>query len=70
MILYTPLSESDIFPSQNDKINQRSVITHQNRSVYVEKNEDGNYQVVQLLSTDPKDFMNTQYQPGSILPPH
>ncbi|WP_430785835.1 YlzJ-like family protein [Virgibacillus flavescens] len=69
MILYTPLSEADIFPSQNDN-SQRSVIIHQNRSVYVEKNEEGNYQVVQLLSTDPEDFMNAQYQPGSILPTH
>ena len=66
MIHYTPLAESDIFPDNNVDSN-RLLIKHQNKSVYVERNEDGNYQVVQLLSTNPNDFMDPKYQPGSIL---
>lgn len=66
MILYTPLAQSDIFPEDNRNTN-RLIVNHQNRPLYVEKNEDGNYQVLQLLSTDPNDFMDPQYQPGSIL---
>ncbi|ASK63472.1 hypothetical protein CFK37_15575 [Virgibacillus phasianinus] len=67
MTLYTPMTESEIFPEQNNQNSNRLVINHQNRSVYVEKNKAGNYQIVQLLSTDPKDFMDPEYQPGSIL---
>ncbi|MFZ3576660.1 YlzJ-like family protein [Virgibacillus sp. DJP39] len=67
MILYTPMLESDIFPEDTNSHSNRSVIIHQNRSVYVEKNKDGKYQILQLLSTDPHDFMNPSYQPGAIL---
>lgn len=66
MILYTPLAESDIFPVDYSNSN-RLLISHQDRSLYVEKNKDGDYQILQLLSTDPNDFMNPQYQPGSTL---
>lgn len=67
MILYTPLAESDIFPNEDNNSN-RLVIKHQEKPLYVEKGEDGNYQILQLLSTDPNDFMDPQYQPGSTLP--
>lgn len=70
MILYTPIVESDIFPAQDQKSSNRSVIIHRNKTIFVENNGDGNYKVVQLLSTDPKDFMDPQYQPGSILSSH
>ncbi|ASN05681.1 YlzJ-like family protein [Virgibacillus necropolis] len=66
MILYTPMVESDVFPNQDNSSN-RVIITHQNRPVCVEKNQEGNYQIVQLLSTDPKDYMDPQYQPGAVL---
>lgn len=67
MTLYTPMAESDIFPNQGTNTSARIVTTYQSRSVYVEKNDNGNYQIVKLLSTDPKDFMDPQYQPGAIL---
>ena len=70
MTLYTPMIETDIFPNQVDNNSERTVTTYQNKAVYVEKNEDGNYQIIKLLSTDPKDFMDPEYQPGSILSAH
>lgn len=70
MTLYTPMIETDIFPNQVDNNSERTVTTYQNKAVYIEKNEDGNYQIIKLLSTDPKDFMDPQYQPGSILSGH
>lgn len=66
MILYTPLAESDIFPDEDSNSN-RLVIKRQEKSLYVERSEEGNFQILQLLSTDPNDFMDPQYQPGSIL---
>lgn len=68
MTLYTPIAEFDVFPNQGNNVSERIVATYQSRSVYVEKNDDGNYQIVKLLSTDPKDFMDSNFQPGAILP--
>lgn len=65
MILYTPLSESDIFPSEESVHHKRSCVTHNGRSLYVEENDDGSYQLLQLLSTDPNDFLDTSYTPGT-----
>jgi len=66
MILYTPLSENDIFPTAEDDFNKRCCISHNGKSLYVEENSDGTYELLQLLSTDPNDFMDTTYVPGSI----
>ena len=66
MILYTPLSENDIFPTSEADFKKRCCISHNGKSLYVEENSDGSYQLLQLLSTDPNDFMDTTYIPGSI----
>lgn len=68
MILYTPLSESDIFPTAENLYTNRQCITYEGRTVFVEKNSSGEYQLVQLLSTDPQDYLNNMYTPGTILP--
>ncbi|MGM8366473.1 YlzJ-like family protein [Virgibacillus sp. W0181] len=65
MILYTPLCESDIFP--NDKVDNREFISYQGKTVLAERNNEGSYQMLQLLSTDPQDFLNENYVPGTIL---
>ncbi|WP_042144727.1 YlzJ-like family protein [Paucisalibacillus sp. EB02] len=67
MILYTPLSESDIFPTAENVYTNRQCVTYDGRTVFVEKNSNGEYQLVQLLSTDPQDYLNDKYIPGSIL---
>jgi hypothetical protein len=68
MIHYTPLSESDIFPTDNQVYNNRQCISYEGRMMFVEKNTSGDYQVVQLLSTDPQDYLNEKFIPGSIIP--
>ena len=68
MILYTPLSESDIFPTTDNTYANRQCVTYEGRTVFVEKNNNGEYQLVQLLSTDPQDYLNDKYTPGSIIP--
>jgi hypothetical protein len=67
MILYTPLSQEEIFPQQDGAIANRHCVVFQGKSMYVEQKEDGSYQLLQLLSTDPEDFMNDAYSPGTIL---
>lgn len=66
MILYTPLSETDIFPTENTS-DQREYLSYQGKNVIAERTTEGNYQLVQLLSTDPLDFLDETYTPGSIL---
>lgn len=67
MILYTPLSTTDIFPHENETTAKRQCVSHQGRSLFVEQKEDGSYELLQLLSTDPQDFLNSNYVPGTIL---
>ncbi|MGM8211700.1 YlzJ-like family protein [Virgibacillus sp. W0430] len=66
MILYTPLCETDVFPV-NSESSQQECLTYQGKTILAEKNSDGAYQVIQLLSTDPDDFLNESYIPGSVL---
>ncbi|WP_010530681.1 YlzJ-like family protein [Lentibacillus jeotgali] len=66
-MLYTPLSTTDIFPSSDKEFQKRQCVSHNGKQLYVEERDDGQYQVLQLLSTDPNDFMNSDYQPGTIL---
>ncbi|HLR66195.1 YlzJ-like family protein [Virgibacillus alimentarius] len=67
MILYTPLSQTDIFPDSNDSFNNRQWVSYHGMELYVEKRKDGSYQLLQLLSTDPQDFLNSNFTPGTIL---
>ncbi|OZU90266.1 hypothetical protein CIL03_03730 [Virgibacillus indicus] len=67
MILYTPLAQSDIFPQASDDFSNRQCISVEGKSFYVEQQSDGSYMLLQLLSTDPADYMNEKYTPGSII---
>lgn len=68
MILYTPLCESDIFPTEEDeKQLAREYVSYAGKTLYVEKTTDGSYELLQLLSTDPQDYLNSQFSPGTII---
>lgn len=66
MILYTPLSQADIFPSNGDDYMKRQCVSYQGRLLYVEEVDKGSYELLQLLSTDPQDFLDRTYAPGNI----
>ncbi|MBA2174053.1 YlzJ-like family protein [Halobacillus locisalis] len=65
MILYTPLSEHDIFPRQDES----NVVYHKHKNCPVKCMDDGNgkRQIVQVLSTDPSHYMDPELQPGQWL---
>jgi len=68
MIIYTPLSETDVFPlEQDEQLQNRHFISYEGKMMYVKKTTDGQYQLLQLMSTDPQDYLNAKYTPGSIL---
>lgn len=64
MIHYTLLEREEIFPSDKENV---QIVTYQGKSISVRKNENGDYQVLQLLSTEPQDFLDDTFIPGSIL---
>ncbi|HLR07983.1 MAG TPA: YlzJ-like family protein [Bacillota bacterium] len=67
MILYTPLASTDIFPHEEKDLANRQCISYEGKSMYVEQNKEGSYQLLQLLSTDPNDFLDARYTPGTII---
>ncbi|RDW19536.1 hypothetical protein CWR48_07385 [Oceanobacillus arenosus] len=67
MILYTPISITDIYPETSDMFVNRKYIEHEGRLIAVERNSEGAYQMIQLLSTDPQDFLDDKYSPGTII---
>lgn len=67
MILYTPLSEHDIFPPDPSAYQNQKLLTVKGRTMNCEQMEDGSYRVVQLLSTDPQDYMDSSFYPGTVL---
>ncbi|MBR7794811.1 MAG: YlzJ-like family protein [Bacillota bacterium] len=68
MILYTPLSKEDIFPPSPSEHTNRHMISFEGRYMYCQQKTDGSLEVLQLLSSDPQDFLNENYAPGTILP--
>lgn len=49
------------------ELEQYREMTYNNRQFIVELMEENQAKIVQLLSTDPLDFMDPQYQPGTII---
>lgn len=64
MILYTPVAQEEVFSNQ-EKAAERSYVTHEGKMFYVDKHSNGEYQLAQLLSTNPNDYLNESYRPGS-----
>ncbi|MGJ9458914.1 YlzJ-like family protein [Oceanobacillus sp. CF4.6] len=67
MILYTPLAHNDIFPTEMDAYTSIESVSYKGRTVYAERMQNGSYQIQQLISTDPQDFLNSEFSPGRIL---
>jgi hypothetical protein len=66
MILYTPLSQADIFPENSNDYSKRQCVSYQGKLLFVEEVDKGSYELLQLLSTDPQDFLDKKYSPGNI----
>lgn len=67
MILYTPLAYQDIFPQEQMHTDAIQAIEWNGKTIYLSKKSDGNYQIEQLLSTDPNDYLSPDFSPGRII---
>lgn len=66
-MLYTPLCYNDVYPINANDFQQFQMLVYKNRHCYVQRLEDGSYQMHQLLSTNPNDFLDQDFHPGSTL---
>ncbi len=66
MILYTPVPPETIFPAADAPVAQRWV-TVEGRLCLVEPDPLGLPRIVRLGSTDPMDFLDARFQPGTPL---
>jgi len=64
MVLYTPLAIEDIYPEEEVKY---ETISYQGKTVLAKQREDNHLQLVQLISTDPDDYLHPSFAPGEIL---
>jgi len=64
MVLYTPLTDAEIFPSDPD---DTFLMTYKGQTVVCRETECGSIQVVQLLSTDPQHFLHDAFTPGTTI---
>ncbi|QGG48243.1 YlzJ-like family protein [Heliorestis convoluta] len=69
MIIYTPLPAEMVLQGLEPDLPKMSNIIYQGRSVMGYKQEDGHYELARIISTDPQDFLNPDFQPGrKVLP--
>ncbi|EKN63941.1 YlzJ-like family protein [Schinkia azotoformans] len=67
MIMYTTMPHELIFQENLDSYSKQSIINVNGLSLVVEPLSNEECRVVQVLSTNPYDFLNNAYSPGSII---
>ncbi|MBB6452865.1 hypothetical protein HNQ94_001311 [Salirhabdus euzebyi] len=65
MILYTPLSEHDIFPDEEQEFESHKWYSYQGKMLKLKDLSDGSYEIVQMASTNPNDYLDQQLCPGN-----
>jgi len=66
MILYTSMPYELIFPAEENSAKQ-TTLEIENGLLVVEAVSSTEYKVVRLISSDPQQYLNKNYQPGSIV---
>ncbi|WP_458413845.1 YlzJ-like family protein [Schinkia sp. CFF1] len=67
MIMYTTMPLELIFQENNDAFTKQSIIELDGLSLVVEAISDKECRIVRIMSTNPYDFLNEAYAPGSII---
>lgn len=67
MILYTILPHEAVFPTEQNVYEQQNIIDWNGVQLVVERTSLTECRVVQVLSTDPQDYLNESTQPGQML---
>lgn len=67
MILYTMMPQELIFQTQQQDYLKQKLVNVHGVSVLVEENEQGEYQVLRVLSSNPSHFLIESLMPGKTI---
>jgi hypothetical protein len=69
-MLYTIIPVESIFESESDSqedAHDEVEIGRSGACLLVNSLSGGKYKVIRIISTDPQDYLNPQWQPGTII---
>ena len=68
-MLYTIVPMEQIFPANSEQKEQgvEAVLDIDGRRAICRRDHEGRWRLERLLSTDPNDFLDPRWQPGSIV---
>jgi hypothetical protein len=64
MILYTPLAIEDIFSEDESEYENHKWVNIGDKVMKVQDLKDGTFEIMQVISTNPNDYLNVDYSPG------
>ena len=66
MVLYTIVPEEVIFQS-TEEIAASQEVVYNGKRILVQPIDFKSFKIVQLISSDPSDYLLTDFQPGSVI---
>ena len=67
MILYTPIALEQVLHDARAPQIERTEISYDGKMFYIDKHPHGDMTLAQMLSTNPYDYLNQNFQPGKPL---
>ncbi|MGG4169840.1 YlzJ-like family protein [Rossellomorea vietnamensis] len=66
MILYTMVPNDMVFPTDESEFSGQMMINYQGVPLLVQQ-EENNYRIIRVMSSDPAHYLNDQICPGEYL---
>ncbi len=66
MLLYTPLPAEQVLEGSDKEINIEE-INYKGIKIQVEDINGKNYKIMRLISSNPNDYLNPEFQPGNMI---
>ncbi|RFU67827.1 YlzJ-like family protein [Bacillus sp. V59.32b] len=67
MILYTMTPHDQIFPSDEESFSRYVAVNYNGVQLLAEKQENNDYRVDRIISTDPAHYLDETIQPGATI---
>lgn len=64
MIFYTLMPEELMYPTLEEDFKKQSVVEMNGVQLLVQTTATSQYEIVRILSSDPRHYLDTQYCPG------
>ena len=67
MILYTTMPQELIFQTDELEYSKQTMIDYEGIPLLVEMDENKDFRVIRIMSSDPSHYLDERYGPGTIL---